>query len=84
MMSSKRISVEWGFGRVGALWKFIGCKNKMQMYLMPVASMYYAAWLLADCHCCLYGNQVSDYFTTRAPPLDLYLDTTGAEVPLYL
>ena len=81
-MSSQRICVEWGFGRVGALWKFVGSKNKMQMYLMPVASIYYLAWLLADCHCCMYGNQVTSYFGVRAPTVEAYLENSGAEVPL--
>ena len=81
-MSRSRISSEWGFGRCGVLWNCLRLKEKMQVYEMPVASMYFTAWLLTNCHTCMYGNVVSAYFNLQPPSLDAYLDLTGNRVPL--
>jgi hypothetical protein len=33
----------------------------------------FTAGLLMNCHCCLYGNQISQYYNCAPPVLDDYL-----------
>jgi len=80
-MSGVRISVEWFFGLVGALWPFVHCEDEMKVDLMPLQELYFCAILLTNCHSCFYGNQISSYFLINPPAIEHYLDASGASVP---
>lgn len=72
-MSGVRQAVEWQFGKVVALWAFLDFHKNLKLFLSPVAKMYKLGALLTNCHCCLEGNQVSQYFRVLPPTLEEYL-----------
>lgn len=73
-MSSVRQAVEWGFGKIVGLFAFVDFKKKNQkLYLQNLPRIYKASALLANCHTCLYGAQVSQYFGLEPPQLEVYL-----------
>ena len=71
-MSAVRVAVEWGFGKVIELFKFIDFKKNLKLHLSPVGKLYVVAVLLTNAHTCFYGSQVSDYFDEEAPALENY------------
>ncbi|XP_029849030.2 uncharacterized protein LOC115331130 [Ixodes scapularis] len=76
-MSSVRQAVEWGFGKVVTEFAFVDFKKNQKMLLQRVPQMYKVATLLANCHTCLYGSQVTSYFHVDAPSLEEYLQPRG-------
>lgn len=72
-MSALRVSVEWGFGKVIQLFPFVDFKKNLKIYKQPVAKYYKVCVLLTNCHTCLYGSQVCDYFECDPPKLEEYL-----------
>jgi hypothetical protein len=78
-MSAVRQSVEWGFGRVVALFAFVDFKKNLKIGLQPAGSYYSVATLLTNCYTCLYGSQVSSYFGIEPPALADYLSMRRAE-----
>ena len=72
-MSSLRISVEHGFGKIMQLWQFNGHEKSLKIGLSPVAGYYIVAVLLANIHTCLRGSQTSTKFHCNPPPLQVYL-----------
>lgn len=73
LMNSGRISVEWGFSKVGTLFSFTNYAPNLKLYLQPVALYYRTAAILTNCHNCLYGSQTSRYFDLEPPSLEEYL-----------
>ena len=73
LMSSTRISNEWGFGRVKLLWAYLDFENGQKIYLNDVKKYWPVAQILTNCHTCLYYNQVSDYFDVAPPTLQDYV-----------
>ncbi|XP_072142310.1 uncharacterized protein [Dermacentor andersoni] len=72
-MSSVRQAVEWGFNKIAGLFAFVDFKKNQKLYLQNVPRIYEASALLANCHTCLYGAQVSHYFGLEPPDLEAYL-----------
>ena len=72
-MSRVRESVEWAFGNILRLFAFLDFKKNLKLYLQPVGKMYIVGVLLTNCHCCLYGNQISQFFGLEPPVLEDYL-----------
>ncbi|XP_064462205.1 uncharacterized protein LOC135372615 [Ornithodoros turicata] len=72
-MSSVRQAVEWGFGKIAGLFAFVDFRENQKLHRQKVARMYKAGALLANCHTCLYGSQVSRYFGVDPPSLEDYL-----------
>lgn len=72
-MSSVRQAVEWGFGKIVGLFAFVDFKKNQKLYLQNLPRIYKASALLANCHTCLYGAQVSQYFGLEPPQLEVYL-----------
>lgn len=72
VMSTVRIAVEWGFGRVTALWPQCDFTRGQQLGRRPVAKMYIAAVILTNALTCLRGNQTSLYFQLQPPSLEDY------------
>jgi hypothetical protein len=72
-MSAVRQAVEWQFGKIVSLWAFLDYHKNLKLYLSPVAKLYKLGALLTNCHCCVEGNQVTQYFMTVPPTLEEYL-----------
>ena len=67
VMSGLRVTVEWGFGRIGSLFAFCKFEKNLKVLLSPVGKYYRCAVLLTNCHSCLRRNQVSKKFKVRPP-----------------
>ncbi|CAB1111742.1 unnamed protein product [Ectocarpus sp. CCAP 1310/34] len=78
-MSAVRVSVEWGFGRVVALWSYIDYQKKQQVGLSAcgLGKQYKVAGILTNCQCCFYPNQTSTFFGVPPPSLRAYLVEKG-------
>lgn len=72
-MSKLRVSVEWGFAKIIALFPFLDFKKNLKIYKQEVGNYFKVAAILTNCHTCLYGSQVSQYFECDPPELDEYL-----------
>ena len=73
-MSSNRISVEWGYGRIRNLFRTLNLSTELQIFKSPIAAWYACAVLFTNCITCIEGgNQVSDYFGCTPPCLKLLL-----------
>lgn len=72
-MSSGRIIVEWGFAKVLQYFSFVDFKKNQKLLLQPIASHYFTAVLLSNCHTCLYGSEASKHFNIQPPSLSDYL-----------
>ncbi|KAH7935331.1 hypothetical protein HPB52_006301 [Rhipicephalus sanguineus] len=66
-------AVEWGFGKVASEFAFVDFHKNQKMSRQRIGRMYRMATLLANCHTCLYGSLVCDYFGVDPPSLDEYL-----------
>jgi len=75
-LSHVREAVEWGFGKVVALWAFVDFHKNQKVLLQPVSNYYKLAVLLTNFHTCYYGSQVCDYFQLEPPDIKEYI-TTG-------
>lgn len=78
-MSGVRVSVEWGFGKVVALWPYVDYAKKQQVALSAagLGKQYAVAGILTNCHSCFYGNTTSKYFGVDPPSLHSYLHGEG-------
>lgn len=73
-MSTLRVSVEYGFGKIVQQFAFLDFVKTQRVYQLPLKKMYYVAAFLVNCQSCLRGtNQVSDIFQSQVPSLDEYL-----------
>ena len=74
LMSKIRVAIEWSFGQIIMLYKFIDFAKGQKLLESPVAKHYIVAVLLANCHTCAYGDKHSEYFNCDPPSLEDYLD----------
>lgn len=72
-MSKLRVTVEWGYAKVIQLFPFLDFKKNIKIYKQQVGNYYKVGTLLTNCHTCLYGSQVSEYFECDPPELEVYL-----------
>ncbi|RPB10754.1 hypothetical protein P167DRAFT_490514 [Morchella conica CCBAS932] len=72
-MSSYRIAVEHGFGKVVNLWGFVAYKNGMRIGKSPVGAYYNVAVLLTNIHTCFRGSQVTSQFNVAPPAFRDYI-----------
>lgn len=73
-MSKLRVSVEWGFAKLIQLFPFLDFKKNLKVYKQEIGNYYKVGAILTNCHTCLYGGQVSEYFECEPPSLDDYLN----------
>ena len=73
-MSSTRISNEWGFGKILTNWAYLDFRKGMKPYLNDIQKYWPVAQILTNCHTCLYGSQVTEYFNCGAPDVSDYLN----------
>jgi hypothetical protein len=75
-MSSARVTIEWLFGRVVQLWRFLQHDDDLMVLKSSLSTYYRVAVLLTNVRTCLDGrNQVADYFSVEPPTLEDYLYT---------
>lgn len=72
-MSSLRVCVEWKFSKIIAQFPFVDYKKNLKLYKQGVSKYFKVATILTNCHTCLYGSQVCDYFECDPPTLEEYL-----------
>jgi hypothetical protein len=72
-MSAVRVSVEWTFGKILALFSFLDYKKNQKLYLQPVGKYYRVAAILTNCHTILYGSETGAFFGMAPPSLQDYL-----------
>lgn len=72
-MSSARVAVEWGFGKIKVNWAYLDFKKGMKPYQCDIQKFWPVAQILTNCHTCLYGSQTSNYFDVLPPRLEVYL-----------
>lgn len=72
-MSTVRQAVEWGYGKVAAEFVFVDFNKNQKILLQKVPMFYRVATILANCHTCLYGSQVTRFFNLDAPSIQQYL-----------
>ena len=73
--ASCRESVEWGFGKVYALWPYLGFEKLQKSNLAPTEEDFMVGVWLTNLHTCAYGSTTSSYFNCYPPTLEEYLDT---------
>ena len=71
-MSAVRISVELLFGDIINQFKFLDFKKNLKVGLSSVGKMYVVSAILRNGLTCLYGNQVSDFFSLDPRSLQEY------------
>lgn len=81
-MSSARIAVEWGFGKIKNNWAYLDFKKGMKPYQSDIQKYWPVAQILTNCHTCIYGSQTANYFDCRPPSVETYL-AMGANLPIY-
>jgi hypothetical protein len=73
IMKKVRVSIEWHYGHLAILFPFIDYKRNVKILQQPCEMIYFAASLLRNCHCALYGNQTSRYFSCNPPTLEEFM-----------
>ncbi|KAH9374806.1 hypothetical protein HPB48_020607 [Haemaphysalis longicornis] len=62
-----------GLRKIANEFAFVDYKKNQKLMLQKVPTQYKAATILANCHTCMYGSQVSAYFDLEPPCLGQYL-----------
>jgi hypothetical protein len=73
IMSKIRVAIEWTFGSIVTLYKFIDFCKGQKLRESPIAKHYVIAVLLANCHTCIYGDKHTDSFDCLPPQIEDYL-----------
>ena len=73
IMSSVRITVEWGFGAIIKQWKFLDFQQSMKIFECPVAQYYIIAAFLCNLCNCLVGSKTQSYINAQQLTIDEYL-----------
>ena len=73
-MSSYRICVEWGFGKVIKDWAFLDFYKNLKLELQQVPTLYTVGVLLSNIRSCYYSNQTAMTFDIPCPTIEEYLN----------
>jgi len=73
VMSKIRVAIEWTFGSILMLFKFVDFAKGQKLFESPLEKQYVVTVLLANCHNCLYGDTHAEYFKCDPPTLADYL-----------
>lgn len=71
--SPGRVTVEWGFQKIVALYPYINHYPKLKLLRQDVGLMLPIALFLTNCHTCLMGDALSDVTGMDAPSLEDWL-----------
>ena len=74
IMSGIRIGIEWTFGTIIMLYRFVDFSKGQKLFESPLAKQYTVVAFLTNCHCCLYGDRHNKAFNCDPPSIDEYLD----------
>jgi len=78
-MSNSRITVEWSYGRITALWRSLSLKDNQKLFKSPIGVYYLVGALLTNCLTCIEGgNAITDHAGFRPPSLEEYLRTLAS------
>ena len=77
LLSSVRITVEWGFAELVEQWKFLDFRSAMKIFQCPVAQYCINAAFLSNIRNCLLGNKTQQYFNAQQLTIDEYLGLVG-------
>jgi len=72
-MSRIRVAIEWTFGIIIMLYKFVDFSKGQKIMNIPLEKYYIIVCPWSNCHTCNYGDQHTEYFDVYAPSLDDYL-----------
>jgi hypothetical protein len=73
IMTKIRIANEWAYGITENLFKCLKWHYGIRIRQSSDHARYYiTATILRNAHCCLYGNQTSQYFNCKPPTLEEY------------
>lgn len=73
-MSSGRVGIEWGFGKIKQRCPYCTHKNLLKLRSGKVARIIRVCALMTNIHTSLNQSQSSGYFDCRAPTLEEYLN----------
>ena len=73
LLSSIRITVEWGFGELVDQWKFLDFQQAMKIFKCPVAQYYVNGAFLSNLHNCLLRSRMQQYFGATQLTINKYL-----------
>ena len=73
LMSSVRITVEWGYCKIIEQWKFLDFCQAMRIFQSPVVQYYINAAFLSNLHNCMIGNKTRNYFNAHQMTIEEYL-----------
>ena len=73
IMSSMRITVEWGFGAIIEQWKFLDFQQSMKIFECLVAQYYIITAFLYNLCNCFVGSKMQSYFNAQQLTIDEYL-----------
>ena len=79
IMSSVRITVEWGFSAIIEQWKFLDFRQSMKTFECPVAQYYIIAAFLCNLCNCLVGSKTQSYFNAQQLTIDEYLGLVNVD-----
>jgi hypothetical protein len=68
-----RVCVEWHYGDLCSLFPFLDYYKNHKILQNNCGLLYFAASLLRNCHCCLYGNNTSKYFNLQGPSIKTFM-----------
>jgi hypothetical protein len=72
LMSSGRVSVEWGFGKIYARCPILKRPHLLKLQAMDVAKHIRVAVLLTNAHTCPQQSQTGKHFVCTTPTLSAY------------
>ena len=72
IMSTVRVTEEWGFGKIKARCPFINRHMILKVQHIDVAKFVRVAVLLTNAHTCMHQSQTGLYFDCTAPTLEEY------------
>jgi len=71
-MSSVRIIVEWGFGKVKNVCPLLNSYKYLQLQKLDVNMILKVVVLLTNIHTIINGSNQNTYFNTNVPTLERY------------
>lgn len=72
-LSKLRVSVEHAFGKTKVMSAFVTYDTNMRLFGSPVGRYFVNAVIIANCHTCMNGSLVGQYFGVAAPSIHEYL-----------
>ena len=73
LMSSIRITVEWGYCKIIEQWKFLDFCQAMRIFQSPVVQYYINAAFLSNLRNCMIGKKTRNYSNTHQMTIEEYL-----------